>query len=253
MDRHPDSPADTTMMGVVHDALRRDIARLQASLAPPAVPDGTRRQALAEHALWMMEFLHDHHRGEDEGLWPLVASRNPQATQLLTGMEAEHARIAPAAGRLAAAARQYGCDPGAPAQQVFAAALDDLAAVVLPHLAREEAEMMPLVSASIPHADWRDWEHTHNVKGKSPRYLAHRAHWLMDGLDQDRYQVLVHLVPPPVRFVIVHGFARSYRRACVRRWGAELPVGPARATGPNAAPDPNAAPAAAAGADRRSS
>jgi hypothetical protein len=37
MSHHLDGPADTTMMGVVHDALRRDIARLQ-SLLPPAVP-----------------------------------------------------------------------------------------------------------------------------------------------------------------------------------------------------------------------
>jgi hypothetical protein len=79
-------------------------------------------------------------------------------------------------------------------------------------------------------AEWRDWEHVHNVKGKSPRYLARRAHWLMDGLDPDRCQVIVHLVPPPARLVIVHGFARSYRRACAAQWGAELPVGPARAS-----------------------
>jgi len=52
MPRHLDGPADTTMMGVVHEALRRDVARLQAALAPPAVPDGTRRHALAGHALW---------------------------------------------------------------------------------------------------------------------------------------------------------------------------------------------------------
>jgi hypothetical protein len=40
--RH-DKPADTTMMGVVHDALRRDLARLQTALPgspPPATPSG---------------------------------------------------------------------------------------------------------------------------------------------------------------------------------------------------------------------
>ncbi|MEP7026295.1 MAG: hemerythrin domain-containing protein [Actinomycetota bacterium] len=235
MSRHPDGPADTTMMGVVHDALRRDIARLQTALAPPAIPDDNRRHALAQHALWMMDFLHDHHRGEDEGLWPLVTDRNPQAAELLAGMEAEHALIVPAADRMTAAARWYDHEADTPRRREFAAALDELTTVVLPHLAREEADVMPLVSASISHAEWRDWEHAHNVKGKSPRYLARRAHWLMDGLDPDRYQVLVHLVPPPVRLVIVHGFARSYRRACAARWGAELPVGPARAGLPAAA------------------
>jgi hypothetical protein len=100
MSHHLDGPADTTMMGVVHDALRRDIGRLQTSLAPPAIPGDDRRHALARHALWMMDFLHDHHRGEDEGLWPLVTGRNPQAAGLLAAMEAEHALIVPAADRL---------------------------------------------------------------------------------------------------------------------------------------------------------
>ena len=170
--------------------------------------------------------------GEDEGLWPLVTSRNPQAAVLLAGMEAEHALIVPAADHLSLAARGYDLEGGNARQRDFAAALDALAAVLLPHLAREEADVLPLVSASISHAEWREWEHVHNVKGKSPRYLARRAHWLMDGLDPDRYQILVHLVPPPVRLVIVHGFARSYRRACAARWGAELPVGPAQASLP---------------------
>ena len=173
--------------------------------------------------------------GRDEGLWPLVTGRNPQAAGLLAAMEAEHALIVPAADRLSAAARRYDLEAGAVQQRELAAVLDELAAVVLPHLAREEADVLPLVSASISHAEWRDWEHVRNVKGKSPRYLARRAHWLMDGLDPDRYQVLVHLVPPPARLVIVHGFARSYRRACAARWGAELPVGPARASLPGAA------------------
>jgi hypothetical protein len=235
MSHHLDGPADTTMMGVVHDALRRDIARLQTSLAGPAIPDDDRRHALARHALWMMDFLHDHHRGEDEGLWPLVTGRNPQAAGLLAAMEAEHALIVPAADRLSATARRYDLEAGAVQQRELAAVLDELAAVVLPHLAREEADVLPLVSASISHAEWRDWEQVRNVKGKSPRYLARRAHWLMDGLDPDRYQVLIHLVPPPARLVIVHGFARSYRRACAARWGAELPVGPARASLPGAA------------------
>jgi hypothetical protein len=42
--RH-DKPADTTMMGVVHDALRRDLARLQTALPgspPPCLVRGRR-------------------------------------------------------------------------------------------------------------------------------------------------------------------------------------------------------------------
>jgi hypothetical protein len=40
----------------------------------------------------------------------------------------------------------------------------------------------------------------------------------MDGLDPDRRDVLLHLVPAPARIVIVKGYAR--------RWGPDVNVAP---------------------------
>ena len=77
------TPADATMMGVVHDALRRDLARLDTTLTAPVAPDDDRRRALAEHVGWLLDLLHRHHRGEDTGLWPLVRERNAEAAALL--------------------------------------------------------------------------------------------------------------------------------------------------------------------------
>jgi hypothetical protein len=48
----------------------------------------------------------------------------------------------------------------------------------------------------------------------------------MDGLDPDRRDVLLHLVPAPARIVIVKGYARRYRAACARRWGPDVNVAP---------------------------
>ena len=69
MKKDMDGPADTRMMGIVHDALRRDLARARAALAGPVAPE--QRRALAAHVGWMMDFLHEHHRGEDAGLYPI--------------------------------------------------------------------------------------------------------------------------------------------------------------------------------------
>jgi len=223
--KHPQG-ADTTMMGVVHDALRRDLARLQAVLPASPPPDHHRRAAIAGHAEWMMDFLHRHHHGEDEGLWPLVRQRAPQAAALLDRMEADHLLVVPAAGHVSAAAARYRADPGAEARTGLLGTLDALADCLLPHLRAEEDEAMPLVSAVLSDAEWRAWDHQHNVKGKSLQQLAADGHWLMDGLDRTRYQVLIHLVPPPARLLIVKGFARRYRNACALRWGPEVTVGP---------------------------
>jgi hypothetical protein len=218
--------ADTTMMGVVHDALRRDLVRLRAALAAAPPPDPGRRAAIAGHAEWMMGFLHRHHRGEDEGLWPLVRQRDPQAAALLDRMEADHLQVVPASGHVSAAADRYRTDPGAEARTGLLEALDALAGCLLPHLRAEENEAMPLVSAVLSDAEWRAWDHQHNVKGKSLRQLAADGHWLMDSLDRPRYQVLIHLVPPPARLLIVKGFARRYRTACALLWGPEVTVKP---------------------------
>jgi iron-sulfur cluster repair protein YtfE (RIC family) len=221
-----DMAADTTMMGVVHDALRRDLARLQRALSAPPVPDDDRRRALADHTEWMMEFLHHHHQGEDAGLWPLVQRRNPQARALLDEMEADHAQVAPAVERVLTAGQRYRTEASDQAREGLLTALSELAGSLLPHLRREEDEAMPVVSASITDAEWRAWEQKHNVKGKSLGTLAAEGHWMVDGLDPRRRETLVHLVPAPVRVIVLKGYARRYRNACHRRWGPEVEVGP---------------------------
>jgi hemerythrin-like domain-containing protein len=221
-----DKPADTTMMGVVHDALRRDLARLQSALSGSPPPGDAQRRALAGHIDWMMDFLHHHHHGEDTGLWPLVRQRNPQAGPLLDQMEADHAAITLAVELLRQAAGRYASRGSEPDRANVAAALSALAEPLLPHLRGEEDDAMPLVSATLTDAEWRAWDQQHNVRGKSLSRLAAEGHWLMDGLDPDRRDVLLHLVPAPARIIIVKGYGRRYRAACARRWGPGVNVTP---------------------------
>lgn len=224
-ERH--KPADTTMMGVVHDALRRDLGRLEIALNTTRLPIAPeRRDALGGHVEWMMQFLHHHHSGEDEGLWPLLRQRVAAADEVLDRMETDHAEIAPAMTGVVAAAGRFRVDAADRARIDLLAALATLNQVLLPHLQREEDEAMPLTSATLSAAEWNAWDQKYNVRGKSLGHLAIEGHWLMDNLDPRRYRVLIHLVPPPVRLLIVKGFARRYRKACALRWGLELAVGP---------------------------
>ena len=213
------------MMGVVHDALRRDLRRLQAVLSQPALPDA-QRVAVADHARWMMDFLHHHHAGEDHGLWPLVRSRSSQAADLLDRMEGDHATIVPRIAEVEAAATAYRADPAA--RERLLAAVDALAEPLLPHLRLEEDETMPLVSGVLSEADWQEWDRRENLEGKSLPQLAVEGHFLADGLDHRRYQHLIHLIPAVPRFIVLKGFGGRYRRAARARWGADVPCGPAR-------------------------
>ena len=216
-----DGPADTTMMTIVHDAIRRDLVRLRAAVDRP---DNPRRVALADHAVALMRFLHDHHDNEDSGLWPLVRAGNPDSVPVLAVMDAEHAVVLPLADGVVAAAPGYrAAEAGRPA---LLGALDALAGPLIEHLAHEERTALPVVAASITDRQWHDWEQQANVKGRPIAELGVEGHFLLDGLDPHRAYVLLHQVPAPVRLVLLKGFGRRYRRECAARWGPEVPVGP---------------------------
>lgn len=214
----PEVPADTRMMGIVHAALKRDLLRAVQVLAATPSPQGRQRKALGGHVFWMMDFLHAHHSGEDEGLWPLVRRRNSAAAELLDSMEADHARIAPAAEAVTTAARQYATTTTDPPRPALVEALEGLIEVLIPHLDREVAEAMPVVAASITNREWDAVEQEYNIKPKSTRELAFEGHWLLEGIDPEGYDVVVHKVPAVLRFILLHGFGRGYRRQARARW-----------------------------------
>ena len=233
-----DAPADTRMMGIVHDALRRDLGRAIAVLSAAPPPDGAQRVAIGDHVAWTMGFLDAHHQGEDAGLWPLVRDRNPGATPLWDAMEADHVRIAPLVEACDTTARDYRSGTSDDTRVALLDALQRLLEVLLPHLEREERETMPLVSVTITAAEWRAIDQEYFIKPKSLPQLGFEGHWLLDGLDPERSQVVVHQVPPIPRLVLVHGFARRYRRRATACWGPldggsdarPKPYGPAAAT-----------------------
>jgi hemerythrin-like domain-containing protein len=210
-------PADTAMMGIVHDALRRDLRRAREALADDPAPD--RRRALADHLARMMDFLDGHHTGEDVGLYPMVRAADPGAAALLDAMDADHRAIHPAMDAVAAVAQRWGRSGSDEDRADLLAALEALVDVLVPHLDREEAEAMPLVSATLTHRQWHDWDQKHNIAPKSLPVLAEEGNWLLDDLDRRRRQVVLHEVPLIPRLIVLYVFGPRYRRHASARWG----------------------------------
>jgi hemerythrin-like domain-containing protein len=212
-----DGPADTRMMGIVHSALRRDLVRSRMVLDDEAPLAPRRRVALANHVVWLMDFLHAHHHGEDIGLYPMVLRNDPRTADLVADMDGDHARIEPAITGLEGAARAYRDDaPGS--RDGLLAALAALDEVLLPHLAREELEMMPVVSTCVTEREWQAWNQEINVKPKPLLYLAEEGHWVLDNLDEVSSDLVVRLVPPIPRFVVVRLLGGRYRRKRALLW-----------------------------------
>jgi Polyketide cyclase / dehydrase and lipid transport len=77
---------------------------------------------------------------------------------------------------------------------------------------------MPVVSATLTDAELRRWDVEENIKPKSLGQLGREAQWILDGLGPDDRDYVLHLAPAVMRFVLVYGFGRSYRRRSTASW-----------------------------------
>lgn len=205
----PSSPADTNMMRIVHQALQRDLRRAHAVLTRVPPPDDRQRAAVVEQLQWLMTFLEAHHRSEDLGLYPVVRERDPEHAALLDEMTSDHEAVADAVVELERAAAAYADNDE---REPLVQALDRLTDVLVPHLRREEDDVMPLVARAITDGEWKAIEQRHNLEGKSMSQLGREGHWLIDGASaEDRTRVL-DLVPRLQRPLLLYGFGPSYRR-----------------------------------------
>lgn len=202
--------ADPSLIPAVHAAFRRDLVRTRIVVAAGAA--GGRRTALADHVLWLTGALHRHHEAED-ALYPVVVGQEPAVAPLVATVDAEHAAITPAVGRLEEAARAYR-DGAAP--EALLRALTDLDAVLLPHLEREEAELVPAAARSLSAAQWRSWHQQRAAGTAAAGQQALETHWLLDGADA-RTRVSV-LAPLPVVPRLLHGLRRAYARRFRDLW-----------------------------------
>jgi hypothetical protein len=210
------------MMRIVHDALRRDLARAKVALSEPTGASWDRRRAVGAHLGWMMRFLHAHHASEDDGLYPLVRERardDAEALGVLDRMTREHQAIAAPISAVEASAAPLAADGSDPATRQAIAALDALAAVLLPHLRAEEDDAMPLTSRLVTAAEWDAIDKKHNLDPKSMSDLGFEGHWLIDSASDADRATVTRLVPPIPRFILLHGFARRYQRHEQACWG----------------------------------
>ena len=169
----------------------------------------------------MMRFLHGHHAAEDDGLYPLVRQRAAGAAEkldVLDRMTCQHEAITPAVAALETAASALAASGLHDATHQATVALDALAAVLLPHLRQEEDEAMPITAGLITAAEWQAIEQQHNLDDKSMSDLGFEGHWLIDDASDADRAVVTGLVPPVQRLILVHGFARRYRRHAAACW-----------------------------------
>lgn len=130
-----------TLLMMSHHAFRRDLASFAGALDRLAGGgDTTRVGAICDEWTWFHAHLHGHHEAEDRGVFPGILAEHPEVASTIERLTADHRQIDPllARGDEAFRALRAGA-PTAAARQV----MDELRALLDPHLASEEAELIP--------------------------------------------------------------------------------------------------------------
>jgi hemerythrin-like domain-containing protein len=146
----------------------------------------------------VIEFLHVHHSGEDELIYPLLEQRCAESRSELERVDDQHKLLYEPmdAGRSAVAA--WRAAPSAGNAQSVADALGSITEALRPHLAEEETVMLPIASKWITPEEWAS-QAGHNM-------MSFRSDkpWIMVGLvreqlDQEHRDGMLAGMPPHMR------------------------------------------------------
>lgn len=204
-----------TMNRLIHNAVRRDLARLEPGLRN--LTEGDRGRADQLQRTWdnLSAQLTHHHEGEDDHVWPWLRSVGIDPG-LLDAMESEHEDLAAALGN-ADRAIAAACTSASPEQAAQAADLvAEAATVVERHLAHEEQELEPLMAPHLGTAEWKAVEK--KLRSVPPRTAGWFFAWIQDGASSEELAYLHSLMPGPVLAILSKGFGRGYAKKVASAW-----------------------------------
>ena len=145
---------DTHAMVVIHRAFCRESQLLGELIT--AVPDGDtgRAAVLCRHLAWYQAGLTNHHRGEDELLWPLLHKRAEVDAQIVVRMERQHGRVAATLADALGVLPAWQASATADRRDELVSVLDAHRRVLIEHLDDEEAHLLPLAARHLTGPEW---------------------------------------------------------------------------------------------------
>jgi hypothetical protein len=189
---------DTRDMLGVHQVFR-DAFGCAAQLVGSASGDTPERVAVvAAFYANVLAFLHAHHEGEDEIVWPRLIARAPEHADLVSRIAGQHGDVLALLESAEIRLADWVADPNVERGAALAVALANLGAGLCLHLDEEERCILPLAAEHLTVAEWAE------LPAHGMRTFAGDKQWLVLGLIQEQMpapaiaQMEAHM-PPPVR------------------------------------------------------
>jgi hemerythrin-like domain-containing protein len=221
--------ADSSDMIVVHQMFRREFKAIPSLVS--AVPEGDPGKVaiIADHVTWMVTFLHAHHEGEDEMVWPRLLKRVPGETDpLIYTMESQHQGLAQALDDLAAKAAQWRKTCAATERDAVAGAGTDLLARIAEHLDLEESKVLALIDRYLTNKEW-DQVGASGLKKMSFGQLQVAFGMILNQATPAQAQIMRNVIPRVPWMIFSLLGPRAYVRYARRLQGATVSATPAAA------------------------
>jgi deazaflavin-dependent oxidoreductase (nitroreductase family) len=197
---------DLTDYRVVHRAMTVDIDRLATAAAELVErPDPARLGALRRYLAGMRGEIENHHRVEDEHVWPALEA-TAGVTVSLAHLTEDHDRLDPLMLRASVLAAAEHPTPE------LAAVLRELSELLRRHIRDEEQEIFPLIEHYLSRAEYQRLQRQFR-RGLDPRHLAFVVPWMIGHADAAERRALLADAGWPLRLVL----ALSERPFAARR------------------------------------
>jgi hemerythrin-like domain-containing protein len=191
---------DTDDMKPVHQVFRDVFSAASRLVETVPVRDTARAAVVGTLFANVLAFLHSHHTGEDELVWPLLSVRCGDVAAEVERIAAQHAELDPEMQRSQILLDQWVVTPDPALGTALTAALVQLRDVLVAHLDEEEQVVLPLAAQHLTVEEWGALP-AHGMKIFTGDKL-----WLILGLLRDRMSAeqreaqLAHMPPPVVQW-----------------------------------------------------
>lgn len=208
-----------TIVYLIHEAFRRDLARLRdaARATEPGTPTSRRLKA---HWVFVNDQLHHHHEVEDASLWPLVRPKlagQGDDLAVLDKMETQHAALEPECAAITESLESW-CEGGTSEDTTnLIEHLDALSSLLSRHLDDEEALAFPVIDRAMGEAEFEAFGKA-TAKSVGIRGSAQFFPWIFDGAQPVERDAVLSLPPPPVRVLCGLFWEPRYQRRSALLW-----------------------------------
>jgi hemerythrin-like domain-containing protein len=188
---------DVSDMFAVHQGI---LTSLDAApqLVSSAVANSDRVNAIASFYDNLLEFLHVHHQGEDELIYPLLEERCTSDDDMLERVDAQHQLLYAPMDDAWLKVEAFRSAPSEQSGNELVAALALIDETLRPHLAEEETTVLPLATRWISPEEWGQLPgHAMMTFRKDKPWLA--LGLVREGLTDEQKSAMLAAMPEPVR------------------------------------------------------